>query len=121
MTTPKRELTVEADAHPDGDAYTVHLPDGRNFVIETDADAERLWRYMALAIVMRMGSRAPGAVVASVVPIVVDIASGMGGGLTRALREKLTRPKSTRDPRCVCLMPDAGHDIQCPARRPVEP
>lgn len=69
------ELTVTANAEPGClDPYTVNLPDGRAFVVENDDDAVRLWRYTGLAILMRMGSRAPGAIVASVVPMVMELA-----------------------------------------------
>lgn len=75
MTKP--ELTVDANANPGADAYTVTLPDGRAFVIDNDDDAVRLWRFMGVAIIARMGRRAPGSVVASVVPMVLEVADAI--------------------------------------------
>ena len=118
-------LFVEANANAGAAPYTIHLRDGRTFVIDTDADAELLWQFTGLAILARMGPRAPGAVVSSMVPIVISKAHAMLGASTEALKNKLKRERETiaerkRDPRCMCssgMTPGAGHDMRCPAAK----
>lgn len=82
------ELHVECSKNPNEAPYTIRLADGRSFALADDDEALKLWRFVGMAMIVRMGRAAPGSVVASVVPMMMDVLMPSVDAIASKLRKK---------------------------------